>query len=115
MWCWRRMEISCMDHMRHEKVLRRVKEERSILHTLKRNTDWIRHILRRNCILTLVTEGKIEGRIYVTRKRERRRQQLLNDLKDKRRYWKLKEEALDRTQWSTRFGRGYGPVVTQTE
>jgi hypothetical protein len=26
----------------------------------------------------------------------------------------LKEEALDRTQWRTRFGRGYGLVVRQT-
>jgi hypothetical protein len=26
----------------------------------------------------------------------------------------LKEEALDRTQWRTRFGRGYGPVVRKT-
>jgi hypothetical protein len=26
----------------------------------------------------------------------------------------LKEEALDRTPWSTRFGRDYGPVVRQT-
>jgi hypothetical protein len=39
---------------------------------------------------------------------------LLDDLKEKRRYWKLKE-ALDRTLWRTRFGRGYGPVVTQTK
>jgi hypothetical protein len=31
-----------------------------------------------------------------------------------KRYWKLKEEALDRTLWRTRFGRGYGPVVRQT-
>jgi hypothetical protein len=29
-------------------------------------------------------------------------------------YWKLKEEALDRTLWRTRFGRGYGPVGKQT-
>jgi hypothetical protein len=26
----------------------------------------------------------------------------------------LREEALDRTLWRTRFGRGYGPVVRQT-
>jgi hypothetical protein len=26
----------------------------------------------------------------------------------------LKEEALDRTQWRTRFGRGYGPLARQT-
>ena len=47
----------------------------------------------------------------MTGRRERRRKQLLDDLKEKRRYWKLKEEALDRTMWGIRFGRGYGPVV----
>jgi hypothetical protein len=26
----------------------------------------------------------------------------------------LKEEALDRNLWGTRFGRDYGPVVRQT-
>jgi hypothetical protein len=31
--------------------------------------------------------------------------QLLDDLKEKRGYWKLKEEALDRTLWGTGFGR----------
>ena len=46
--------------------------------------------------------------------RGRRRKQLLDDLKENRRYWKLKEEALDRTLCRTRFGRGYGPVVRQT-
>jgi hypothetical protein len=44
----------------------------------------------------------------------RRRKQLLDDLEEKRRYWKLKEEALGRTVWRTHFGRGYGPVVRQT-
>jgi hypothetical protein len=60
-----------------------------------------------------VIEGKLEGRIEVMRRRGRRRKQLLDDLKEKRRYWKLKEEALDHTR-RTRFGRGYGPVVRQT-
>jgi hypothetical protein len=61
-----------------------------------------------------VIEGKLEGRIEMTGRRGRRRKQLLDDIKEKRRYWKLKEEALDRTQWRTSFGRGYGPVVRQT-
>jgi hypothetical protein len=26
----------------------------------------------------------------------------------------MKEKALDRTLWKTRFGRGYGPVVRET-
>jgi hypothetical protein len=59
-------------------------------------------------------EGKLEGRIEMTGRGGRRRKQLLDDLKQKRRYWKLKEEALDCTLWKTRFGRGYGPVVRQT-
>jgi hypothetical protein len=73
------------------------------------------HILSSNCLLKHVNEGKkIEGRIEVTGRRERRRTQLLDDLTEKRGYWNLNEEALDRTVWRTRFGRGYGPVVRQT-
>jgi hypothetical protein len=92
------MEISWTDLVRNEEVLHRVKEERNILHTTKRRkTDWIGQILRRNCLLKHVIEGKLEGRIEMTGRRGRRRKQLLDDLKEKRRYWKLKEETLDRT------------------
>jgi hypothetical protein len=59
-------------------------------------------------------EGKLKGKIYMTGRRGRRRKQLLDGLKEKRRYWKLKEEAPDRNIWRTCFGRGYGPVVRQT-
>jgi hypothetical protein len=52
MWCWRRMEISWTNHMRNEKVLFTVKEQRNILHEIsKRKANWIGHILRRNCLL----------------------------------------------------------------
>jgi len=47
----------------------------------------------------------------VTRRRGRRRKKVLDDLKDKRGYSHLKEEALDRTMRRNRFGRGVGPVV----
>jgi hypothetical protein len=107
-------KISWTDHMRNEEVLRRVKEERNILHTIKRKTNWIGHILRRKYLLKHVIEGNLEGRIEITGRRGRRRKQLLDDLKEKRRYWKLKGEALDRTLWRTRFGRVYGPVVRRT-
>jgi hypothetical protein len=50
----------------------------------------------------------------MTGRRERRRKQLLDDLTEKKTYWKLKEEALDRTLWRTRCGRGYGPVARHT-
>jgi len=61
MWCWRRMEkISWTDHVRNEDVLLRVKEQRNILHEIrKRKAKWIGHMLRRNCLLQRVTEGKI--------------------------------------------------------
>jgi hypothetical protein len=47
-------------------------------------------------------------------RRGRRRRKLLDDIKERRGYSDLKEEALDRTMWSARFGRGVGPVVRQT-
>ena len=52
-------------------------------------------------------------RIEVTGRRGRRRRKLLDDLKERRGYSHLKEEALDRTVWRARFGRGFGPVVRQ--
>ena len=70
-------------------------------------------LLRRNCLLQQVIEGKIKRQIEVTRRRGRRRKKLLDDLKDRRWYCQLKEGALDRTMWRNRFGRGFGPVVWQ--
>ena len=49
----------------------------------------------------------------MTRRRGRRRKKLLDDLKDRRGYSHLKEEALDRAMWRNRSGRGVGPVVRQ--
>ena len=114
-WCWRRMEkIIWTDHVRNKEVLLRVNKQRDILHEIsKRKANWIGHILRRNCLLKQVIEGKIEGEMEVTRRRGRRRKKLLDDLKDRRGYSHLKEEALDRTMWRNRFGRGVGTVVRQ--
>ena len=99
MWCWRRMEkISWTDHVRNEEVLLRVNEQRNILHEIsKRKANWIGHILRRNCFLKQVIEGKIKGEMIVARRRGRRRKKLLDDLKDRRGYSNSKEEALDRS------------------
>jgi hypothetical protein len=108
MGCWRRMEkIGWTDRVRNEEVLRRVKDERKILHTVKRGkANRIGHIWRRNCLLKQGTEGEVEGRVEGTGRRGRRSKQLLDDLKETREYWTLKEEALDRTLWRTGFGRG---------
>ena len=76
-------------------------------------SNWIGHILQLNCLLKQVFEGKIKGEIEVTRRRGRRRKKLLDDLKERRGYSHLKEEALDCTMWRNRFGRGVGPVVRQ--
>jgi hypothetical protein len=50
----------------------------------------------------------------VTGRRERRHKKLLDDLNERRGYSYLKEEALDRTMWTARFERDFGPVVRQT-
>jgi hypothetical protein len=53
--------ISWTERVRNEKVLLRVKEQRNILREIrKRKVNWIGHILRRNCLLQRVIEGKIQ-------------------------------------------------------
>ena len=97
-------KISWTEHVRNEEVLLRVKEQRNILHEIrKRKANWIGHILRRNCHLERVIEGKIQGGIEVTGRQGRRRTKLLDDLKERRGYSNLMEETLDRTMWRARF------------
>jgi hypothetical protein len=69
--CWRRMEkIIWTDHVRNEEVLLRVEEQRNILHEItERKANWIGHILRRNCLLQRVIEGKIKRGIEMTGRR----------------------------------------------
>ena len=51
----------------------------------------------------------------MTGSRGKRRRKLLDDLKERRGYSYLKEEALDRTMWRAHFERGFGPVVRHTK
>jgi hypothetical protein len=98
-----------------KKILRTVKEQRDILHEIcKRKANWIGHILHSNCLLRQATEGKIKVGAEVTGRRGSRRRKLLDNLKERRGYTHLTEEALDRTMWRARFGRGFGPVLRQT-
>ena len=107
-------KISWTDHVRNEEVLLRVNEQQNILHEIrKRKANWIGHILRRNCRLKRVIEGKIKGKMDVTGRQGRRHKKVLDDFEDRRGYSHLKEEALDRTIWRHRFGGGFGPVVRQ--
>jgi hypothetical protein len=71
-------------------------------------------ILYRNCLLQQIIKGKIKEGIEGTGRRGRRRRKLLYDLKERKGYFHLKEETLDRTMWRVSFGRGIGPVVRQT-
>jgi hypothetical protein len=108
--CWRRMEkISWTDRVNNEAVLHWVKKERNILHTLRRReASWIGHILRRSCLQNTSLKERLlwqEGEDGDVRR--------CCMTWWKRRYWKLKEEAQDRTLWRTQFGRGYGTFARQ--
>jgi hypothetical protein len=102
------MEISWADRVKYE-ILHRVKEEKI---SYIQVANWIDHILRRNCLLKHVVKERWKDRS--DEKIERRSKQLLDDRKETSGYWKLKKEALDRTVWRTRFGKGNGPVVRQS-
>jgi len=124
-----------------EILLRAKEQRNILHEISKRKANWIGHILRRNCLLQRIIGGKIKGGIEVTGRRGRRRRKLADDLnplnaqlnpichvlalleshhilhvrrirvKERRGYSHLKEEALDRTMWTPRFGRGFRPVV----
>jgi hypothetical protein len=83
----------------NEKGPQGVKEGRYILHTVQRKGG--------GTGLGQVMEGKVER----TGRRGRKCKQLHYDLKDKRGFCKLNEEAVDRIVWINGFGRGCGPVV----
>jgi hypothetical protein len=85
-----------MVRVTNEQVLERIGEKRILLNNiLRRKANWIDYILRRNCLLHDVTEGQMTEVKGVGR----RRTQLLDDLRNKRRYWELKEEVEDRKKW----------------
>jgi len=80
-------KISWTNYVRNEEVLLRVKEQRNILHEIrKQKANWIGHILHRNCLLRQVIEGKIKGGIEVTGRRGRKHRKLVDDLKERRGY-----------------------------
>ena len=77
--------------------------------------SWIDHILHRNCFLQHIIEERVDGKIEVMGRWGRRRHKwLLDDLKDKIGYWKLKEATLEHGLWRTRFGKACGSVIWQT-
>jgi len=76
----------------------------------RKKSKWGNHTLHRNCLLKHVIEGKIEWR----GRRRRRRKQLVDETTERKRYWKLKEEALDRAVWKPWLRKGYGSAAIQT-
>ena len=86
----------------------------SCIYSSVSETVTFRQVSSPKFVICLSFEGKIKGGIEVTGRRGRERRKLLDDLKERRGYSHLKEEALDRTMWRSRFGRGFGPVVRQT-
>jgi hypothetical protein len=81
-------------------ILDRIGEKKTLLNNiLRRKANWIGHILRSNCLLHIV----IEGQMTEVKGVGRRRTHLLDDLRNRRRYWELKEEAEDRKRWRQQF------------
>ena len=95
--------IKWSEKVTNEQVLDRIGEKRILLNNiLRRKVNWIGHILRRNCLRLDTIEGHMtEGK--GVRRRRSSRTQLLDELRNRRRYWELKEEAEDRKRWRRQF------------
>ena len=94
-------KIKWSEKVTNEQVLDRIGEKRTLLNNiLRRKANWICHILREEIASY---NDAIEGQMTEVKGVERRRTQLLDDLRNRRRYWELKEEAEDRKRWRRQF------------
>ena len=85
-------KIKWSDKVTNEQVLEHIGEKMTLQNNIPfRKSNWIGHILRRNCLL----HDAIEGQITQMKRVRRRRTQLIDDLTNRRRFWELKEEAED--------------------
>ena len=96
-------KIKWSEKVTNKQVLVRMGGKRTLIsNILHRKANWIGHILRRNCLL----HDAIEGQMTEVKGVGKRRTQLVDDLRNRRRYWELKEEAEDRKRWRRQFING---------
>jgi hypothetical protein len=85
MWCWRMIQISCTYCVRNEEELRRVKEVRNVLHTIKiSNANWVSHSLRTNFVQNTSLNERYENVLKRMGRRGRRNRLLLDGLRETR-------------------------------
>jgi len=82
--------------MKHEVVFTQRRGKSSILLAVnQRKVQYNGHILHMNSLPKHINEGNIEKEIEVAVRRGRRGEQLLDDRRKTRRYYKLKQKAPD--------------------
>ena len=81
MWIWRHLErISYKDRKTNEEVLKQIGEGRMLVQiVINRKKNWIGHVVRHDCLMRDVIEGRMEGR----RGRGRPRIGMIDELKEK--------------------------------
>ena len=101
-------KIKWSETVTNEQVLECIGEKMTLLNNIiRRKANWIGNILRRYCLL----HDAIEGQMSKVKGVGRRRTQLLDDLRNRRIYSELKEEAEDRNRWKQQFiNRTYGSI-----
>ena len=93
-------KIKWSEKVTNEEVLERRGDKRTLLNNnLHRKANWVGHVLRRNCLL----HDAIEGQLAEVKGVGRRSTQLLDDLRNRKGYWELKEEVEDRKRWKRQF------------
>ena len=100
-YVWRKMEkTKWSGKVTNEEVLKHIGEMRTLINnTQRRKVKWISHILTRNCLF----HDAIARHMTKEKGVERRRTQYLDDFRNSRRYWELKEENEDRKTWKRQF------------
>jgi len=101
MWiCCKMEKISWTAHVSNEEITSLVQEQRSLVHVIKqRQANWIGHVLRHDCLLKTVLEGKIEGKRPRGKPRRKMLDLLMEQEEKKISYEELKRGAQSRVGW----------------
>jgi hypothetical protein len=96
--------------VKNEEVLLVIKEERNNPHTVNNEDGWLDWSDLAKELPSKTRYWRKVGRIGVTGREKEEESSYWKTLREKRRYWQLKE----RTVWRTRYWRGFGLIREAT-
>jgi len=99
-WCWRRtLKIPWTEKVKNEEIYLRTNNRKTLWRTIReRRKTWVRHKMRNNEWITIIMEGRVEGKVGKGRPRTPFMKQIIEDI-GRTTCKELKVAVVDRDEW----------------